>query len=69
MIAPPKYKLGILREGFLYRAATILNMMEENVRNETNIENFKLGAKDWVREHIQIKPTPSRRLGERVPKT
>ena len=59
MIIPPAYSLGICREGFLYRAATILNMMDENLRREPNLEKFKTGAKNWVKEHILIKPLPS----------
>ena len=69
MITPPRFKLGISREGFLYRATTLLNKMGDNVRNEANLENFKLEAKNWVKNNIHIKPIPRRMLGEQLPRT
>ena len=58
-IGQPGYSLSTAKEGFLYRAATILNMMDEKLRSESKIESFKTLAKEWVKENIAIKPTPS----------
>ena len=60
-IGQPSYTLSISKEGFLYRAATILNMMEENLRTEPRIEIFKTSTKVWVKEKIPIKPTTNER--------
>ena len=59
MIIPPAYSLGISREGFLFRAATLMNMMDENLRREPSLEKFKTDAKNWVKQNILIKPLPS----------
>ena len=37
MIIPPAYSLGISSEGFLFRAATLMNMMDENLRREPSL--------------------------------
>ena len=55
-ISLPRYSLSISREGFLYRASTILNLMEEEWSCDPNSEKFKIHAKDWVKANIAIKP-------------
>ena len=55
-ISLPRYSLSISREGFLYRASTILNLMEEDWSCDPNSEKFKIHAKDWVKANIAIKP-------------
>ena len=63
----PRYKLSLSREAFIYRAANILNMMSFNLRNEANLETFKLKAKLWVKENIAIKPIKETNLIQRNP--
>ena len=55
-IHPPKKKLYISKEGFLYRGACILNKLDDNLRNENKLEIFKSGMKKWVKRNINIKP-------------
>ena len=55
--------MGISKEGFLFRAATLLNMLDENLRGETNLDKFKEESKNWVRKRIMIKPAPTLWLG------
>ena len=58
-IGQPSYSLSISRESLLYRAATILNKMDENLRCEPKLETFKKLAKKWVTDNIAIKPKPT----------
>ena len=39
----PGYSLSISREGFIYRSASLFIMLDENLRNEENLEKFKAG--------------------------
>ena len=55
-IHPAKKKLFISKEGFLYRGACILNKLDDNLRNESKLDNFKSGMKKWVKRNISIKP-------------
>ena len=49
-------KLTISREGFVQRAASILNNLDEVLRNEEKVKKFKVGLKKWVVKNIAIKP-------------
>ena len=59
MIVPPDYRLSIAREGFIYRGAQLMNILHDDLRNESNIHKFKRGVKDWVKENISVKPKTS----------
>ena len=67
MINLPGYKLGISREGFLYRAASLLNMMDEKLRQEPKLETFKSEAKNWVKSKITVKPARNLTARDHVP--
>ena len=43
----------------LYRAATIMHMMDKNLRRKPSLEKFKTCAKNGVKQNILIKPIPS----------
>ena len=64
----PRYKLSLSKESFLYRASTILNMMDVNLRTEPNLETFKFKAKQWVKDNIAIKPVKESNLVQRNPR-
>ena len=49
-------KLGIQREGFVYRGGKLLSQLPMELREESSIVKFKLGVKKWVRENISVKP-------------
>ena len=51
------HSLSIAREGFLCRGATLINKLDVSLRNETKLEMFKKGLKQWVKKNIKIKPT------------
>ena len=68
MVTQPGYKLGISREGFLYRSASLLNMMDEKLREEPKPENFKTEAKKWVKDNIKVKPASNPTLRDHVPR-
>ena len=59
MIVPPDYRLSIAREGFIYRGAQLMNILHDDLRNESNIHKFKRGVRDWVKENISVKPKTS----------
>ena len=49
--------LSIAREGFIFRGASIFNKIDENIRNETKLEKFKVKVKEWVKNNIEVKPS------------
>ena len=53
-----KKKLGIAKEGFIYRASVLFNNIGEELRNEKEIKKFKAGIRKWVLENILTKPRP-----------
>ena len=55
----PRYTLNIAREGFIYRGATIYNKLDECLRNETKLQRFKTGVREWVKTNITIRPKPT----------
>ena len=59
VVHPPAYRLGISKEGFIYRAAAIMNKMGEKLVKEEDTDMFKTAAKEWVKKHVKIKPTPN----------
>ena len=70
----PRRKLGITREGFIFRAITLLNSLDEDLRNEDKLERFKVGLRKWVKMHIPTRPRSKfpkfeRRLSRNTPPT
>ena len=51
-----KRRLAITKEGFINRASILLNNINEDLRNEDNIEKFKSGMREWVLGNILTKP-------------
>ena len=49
-------KLTISKEGFTYRAAVLLNKLDEEVRNEESLDKFKVMLRRWVLGNIAVKP-------------
>ena len=56
VLIPPRYRLNIAREGFVFRGATIFNKLDVNLRKETKLSIFKEGVRKWVKKNISIKP-------------
>ena len=52
----PSLSLTISREGFVNRAITLMNMLDESVKNESNPEVFRKRVYEWVKKNIDIKP-------------
>jgi hypothetical protein len=59
VLQQPNYTLNISREGFVYRGAAIFNKLEENLRNQTKLQKFKDGVKEWVNTKITVRPKSS----------
>ena len=55
-IHPPKYKLSICREGFLYRATALYNSLPASMRIPMQPQAFKYKLKPWVTGNVPIKP-------------
>ena len=49
-------RLTISREGFIHRAALLLNSLGIELRKEEKINVFKTGLRKWVLDNIPIKP-------------
>ena len=56
-VTRPGYKRNIAREGFIYRGATIFNKLDKCLGKEPKLQKFKDGVKEWVKNHIPIRPT------------
>ena len=41
---------------FVYRGATLMNMLDVTLWCEPQLENFKIDLKDWVKANIAFKP-------------
>ena len=68
-IFQPGYSLYIAKEGFIYRAASIINKLDDNLRNEENLAKFKVGTQEWVKNNIAVKPRlrhPNLTAGSRI---
>ena len=55
-IQQKKTKLGIYREGFVYRGAQLFNMLPLQLREETNMNKFKKNVKSWIKSTVAVKP-------------
>ena len=51
-----KTTLGLSREGFVFRATRLYNLLPEELKNETKIGKFKMLSKRWVKTKVAVKP-------------
>ena len=47
-------ELDLAKDSFSWRAADLFNQLPEHIRNLNNLQAFKLAAKKWVRENVDI---------------
>ena len=52
----PKVSLSASREGFIYRAAKLINKLPESVWKESSVRLFKKKLYEWVKMNISVKP-------------
>ena len=50
------YSLSISRSSFMYRGGKLYNQLPQDLVNKTKIQEFKRGAKEWVRKRIPLLP-------------
>ena len=65
-------KIGIAKEGFVYRAIVLLNKIGDEILNASSEQIFKAKARKWVKNNISVKPDKgfkSMRLGDDVNKS
>ena len=48
--------LGLAREGFLYRAMKLYNLIPESMKQESSFVHFKIEVRKWTLENISVKP-------------
>ena len=53
-----KKSLSISKEGFVYRGVSLMNKLDDNLRNEPKLQKFKAGIRQWVKKNVAIKPSP-----------
>ena len=58
-LSHPNQSLSISKEGFINRGLTLMNMLNNSLRCEPELVNFKLGVREWVKSNIEIKPVPN----------
>ena len=51
--------MGQSREGFVYRAISLFNMLEPRIRKESDFSQFKRETRTWVVSKIRVKPKTS----------
>ena len=49
-----KPNLELAKDSFRWRAAGLYNQLPEHVRSKKSIESFKVAAKQWVRQKIEL---------------
>ena len=50
------HSISIVKEGFLYRGSTLVNMLPISLRVENDLDHFKAGLREWVKVNIAAKP-------------
>jgi hypothetical protein len=55
----PKLSLSISKEGFIYRGIQLTNMLDDSIRSENKLENFKARLWEWVKSIIMPSPSQS----------
>ena len=56
-VSIPRQKLSNTRGGFVARGAQLFNNLPLELRLEKNLKKFKVGARKWITENIQAKPS------------
>ena len=49
-------KLGLAREGFIYRGIKLYNLLPDDLKQETKMSRFKKATKKWIKETIPVRP-------------
>jgi hypothetical protein len=49
-------KLGLAREGFVYRGIKLFNLLPDDLKQETKMSSFKKIAKSWIKQNISVRP-------------
>ena len=52
----PKVSLSASREGFVYRAIKLVNMLPTSLWKEESMQSFKEKLREWIKSNIRIKP-------------
>ena len=55
-IQVPNVNLTLSRGGFIYRGATLWNLLPATLRSETKQSKFKSHLKKWIRTNISPRP-------------
>ena len=50
------HSISIVKEGFLYRGSTLVNMLPISLRVEDDLDHFKADLREWVKVNIAAKP-------------
>ena len=50
------YNLSISRSSFMYRGGKLYNQLPQDLVRKTKIQEFKRGAKEWVKNRIPLLP-------------
>ena len=50
------YNLSISRSSFMYRGGKLYNQLPQDLIRKTKIQEFKRGAKEWVKKRIPLLP-------------
>ena len=48
--------LGLARECFVYRGTKLFNLLPDDMKQESSMEQFKTASKAWVKQIIPVKP-------------
>ena len=56
LVEKPSLKLNQSREGFIYRAITLYNKLDDEVKLCHNLNHFKNEARKWIKRNIPVKP-------------
>ena len=56
LVNQPKCKLCLKSEGFVARGQSLMNKLDEKVRDKTSLPAFKLALKSWVKNNVSVKP-------------
>ena len=55
-IVPTPASLNLTRSSFLYRGIKLFNLLPEELRKMDEIISYKTETKQWIKNHIKIKP-------------
>ena len=49
-----KPELGLAQDSFRWKAVDLFNQLPESIRSQQKLQTFKLQAKQWVRQNIEL---------------